>query len=94
VSEVPAATRAAHTQLPRRLGLWSAVAVLVGSTIGSGIFRVPSTVAEATGAVGAASLLWLLGGIIAVCGALNRISRPPKIKKFFAVVSWLGDGKA
>jgi len=71
VSEVPAATRAAHTQLPRRLGLWSAVAVLVGSTIGSGIFRVPSTVAEATGAVGAASLLWLLGGIIAVCGALT-----------------------
>jgi len=45
--------------------------VLVGSTIGSGIFRVPSTVAEATGAVGAASLLWLLGGIVAVAGALT-----------------------
>lgn len=31
---------------------------------------------------------------IAVCGLLNRISRPPKIRKFFVVVSWLGDGKA
>lgn len=60
-----------HTELRRSLGVWSAVAVLVGSTIGSGIFRVPSTVAEATGAVGAASLLWLLGGIIAVAGALT-----------------------
>jgi len=61
----------AHTELPRRLGVWSAVAVLVGSTIGSGIFRVPSSVAEATGAVGAASLLWILGGVIAVAGALT-----------------------
>ena len=30
---------------PASLGLWSAVAVLVGSTIGSGIFRVPAGVA-------------------------------------------------
>src|SRR6266550_4353504 len=29
-------------RLIRRLGLWSAVAVLVGSTIGSGIFRTPA----------------------------------------------------
>ena len=68
----PEAPRArTHTELPRSLGVWSAIAVLVGSTIGSGIFRVPSTVAEATGAVGAASLLWILGGIVALTGALT-----------------------
>src|SRR5881396_945670 len=33
-------------RLQRRLGLWSAVAVLVGSTIGSGIFRTPASVAQ------------------------------------------------
>ena len=33
-------------RLPRHLGLWSAIAVLVGSTIGSGIFRVPAGVAH------------------------------------------------
>ena len=33
-------------RLPRNLGLWSAAAVLVGTTIGSGIFRVPSEVAR------------------------------------------------
>src|SRR5258707_267175 len=32
-------------RLVRRLGLWSAVAVLVGSTIGSGIFRTPARLA-------------------------------------------------
>jgi undecaprenyl-diphosphatase len=37
---------------------------------------------------------WMMDRDLAVCGALNRISRPPKIKKFFVVVSWLGDGKA
>jgi APA family basic amino acid/polyamine antiporter len=32
-------------RLPRKLGLWSTIAVLVGSTIGSGIFRTPATIA-------------------------------------------------
>jgi undecaprenyl-diphosphatase len=36
---------------------------------------------------------WMADRDLAVCGALNRMSRPPKIKKFFVVVSWLGDGK-
>jgi basic amino acid/polyamine antiporter, APA family len=57
--------------LPRRLGLLSAVAVLVGSTIGSGIFRVPSTVAGHVGTVGAITLLWVVGGLIALFGALT-----------------------
>src|SRR2546425_5508505 len=33
-------------RLPRRLGLWSAVAVVIGSTIGSGIFRTPASIAH------------------------------------------------
>jgi amino acid transporter len=38
--------------LPRRLGVWSAVAFCVGSMIGSGIFRVPASVADSTGPSG------------------------------------------
>jgi amino acid transporter len=60
-----------HDRLPRRLGVWSAAAVLVGSTIGSGIFRVPSTVAADVGTVGALALIWIVGGIVAVFGALT-----------------------
>ena len=31
--------------LTRQLGVWSAIAIVVGSMIGSGIFRVPSAAA-------------------------------------------------
>ena len=58
-------------RLPRRLGLWSAVAVLVGSTIGSGIFRTPAGVAARVADVPVFLLAWVLGGVIAVCGALT-----------------------
>jgi amino acid transporter len=42
----------------------------VGTTIGSGIFRVPSTVVEHVGTVGASLGVWTLGALISVCGAL------------------------
>jgi APA family basic amino acid/polyamine antiporter len=58
-------------RLPRHLGLWSAVAVLVGSTIGSGIFRVPASVAERLQEPGPVLLAWTLGGLIALFGALT-----------------------
>ncbi len=58
-------------RLPRHLGLWSAIAVLVGSTIGSGIFRVPASVAERLTDPGPVLLAWVVGGIIALMGALT-----------------------
>jgi APA family basic amino acid/polyamine antiporter len=58
-------------RLPRHLGLWSAVAVLIGSTIGSGIFRVPATVAERLQFPGPVFLAWVIGGLIALFGALT-----------------------
>ncbi|MDE2447908.1 MAG: amino acid permease [Gammaproteobacteria bacterium] len=57
--------------MPRSLGPWGATAVVVGVTIGSGIFRVPATVAAQLHAPGAAMLCWLLGGLITLCGALS-----------------------
>ena len=65
-------TKAAHEdRLPRRLGVISAVAVLVGSTIGSGIFRVPSSVANDVGTLGSIALIWVLGAMVALFGALT-----------------------
>lgn len=58
-------------RLPRRLGLWSAVAVLIGSTIGSGIFRTPASVAQRVDDVPLFLLAWVIGGVVAVCGALT-----------------------
>ena len=58
-------------RLTRRLGLWSAVAVLVGSTIGSGIFRTPAAVAARVDDVPLFLAAWIAGGVVALCGALT-----------------------
>src|SRR5260370_5641349 len=58
-------------RLIRRLGLWSAVAVLVGSTIGSGIFRTPASVAQRIDDVSLFLFAWVLGAIVVLCGALT-----------------------
>jgi len=58
-------------RLPRRLGLWSAVAVLVGSTIGGGIFRTPAIIAQRVPAPLPMFGVWTLGGLLALCGALT-----------------------
>lgn len=58
-------------RLPRNLGLWTAAAVLVGTTIGSGIFRVPREVAAALGDPQAMLLLWVVGGVVTLTGALT-----------------------
>ncbi|HET7427173.1 MAG TPA: amino acid permease [Gemmatimonadales bacterium] len=56
--------------LPRRLGAWSTAAVTVGIMIGSGIFRVPAVAAATTGEPTALLLVWVAGGLVAMCGAL------------------------
>jgi len=61
---------ASEGRLPRRLGTWSTAAVTVGIMIGSGIFRVPAEAAAQTGSAEAMLLVWVVGGIVAMCGAL------------------------
>jgi basic amino acid/polyamine antiporter, APA family len=58
-------------RLPRRLGPWSAAAVVIGSTIGSGIFRTPAQVAEQIPSLWLFVTVWIVGAIIALCGALT-----------------------
>src|SRR3990172_1419834 len=58
-------------RLRRRLGLASAVAVLVGTTIGSGIFRTPAVVADRVDLVSLFVVGWVLGGVLALAGALT-----------------------
>ena len=57
--------------LARQLGVWSTIAIVVGSMIGSGIFRVPSATAAQVGTPGAMMLVWVAGGLVALCGALS-----------------------
>jgi amino acid transporter len=57
--------------LQRRIGLWTAVAILVGSTIGSGIFRSPAGIAAKLPGPLPFLGMWLVGGLFALCGALT-----------------------
>src|SRR5580692_7506130 len=57
--------------LPRRLGLLGAVATLIGSTIGSGIFRSPASIADRLPGPLALIAVWTMGGVLALCGALT-----------------------
>lgn len=64
----------AHTstaQLGRRLGFWSAIGVVGGVTIGSGIFRTPAAIAARVPDPSLMLMVWLLGGLISLCGALS-----------------------
>jgi amino acid transporter len=58
-------------RLPRTLGLWSSVALVVGITIGSGIFRSPAGIARQAPNPLAMIGLWVVGGAITLCGALS-----------------------
>jgi len=58
-------------RLPRTLGLWSSVALVVGITIGSGIFRSPAGIAQKVPDPTVMLLLWITGGAITLCGALS-----------------------
>lgn len=57
--------------LPRRLGLIATAGVVVGTIIGSGIFRMPSVVAGEVGSTAGVMTVWILGGLISLCGALS-----------------------
>ena len=57
--------------LERVLSLLDATMINVGGIIGSGIFMVPATVAFFTGSSSLFFLVWILGGIVSLFGALS-----------------------
>lgn len=62
---------APRRELPRRLGLFTGMAVVVGIIIGSGIFQVPAPIAGQAGNLTGIALVWVLGGLVALFGALS-----------------------
>src|SRR5829696_1937198 len=58
-------------QLRRDLGLWGAIAVVVGTVIGSGIFAVPKAMVLNVGSPQMVFAVWIFGGILSLFGALT-----------------------
>ena len=60
-----------HGHLLRVLGVGLGLAVIIGNTIGAGIFRGPGTIAEQLPAPMPFLLVWLAGGLYALLGAIS-----------------------
>ncbi|MGD0126553.1 MAG: amino acid permease [Terriglobia bacterium] len=58
-------------ELPRALGYTGSTAIVIGTIIGSGIFLVPHDIALQVGSVRALMLVWLIGGVLSLAGALS-----------------------
>ena len=58
-------------ELSRRLTLFDGATLLVGSVIGSGIFVVPSLIAERVPEPGLVLGIWVFSGLLVLCGALT-----------------------
>src|SRR5438034_694693 len=72
--------------LPRKLGLFSAVAVLVGSTIGSGIFRSPAGIAERIPNESLFFLAWIIRGV-SISAFVQNMTASAKYLALLALVA-------
>lgn len=82
----------APRELQRTLGLWSAVAVVIGSTIGSGIFRSPAGIAARLPGPLPMLSVWAAGGLFAICGALTLAEVASALPKTGGMYVFCRDG--
>ncbi len=57
--------------LPRVLGAGEAIAIVIGTVIGSGIFLIPSEMMRDTGSSSLVYLAWIAGGLLSLFGAMT-----------------------
>src|SRR2546423_15166345 len=97
------------TELKRSLRLTDGLAMVVGMTVGAGIFRTPGIVAARLGRPGLTFVVWVLGAGLAFLGALcfaELTTRQPRAAGQYAfvpeafgtrarfVVGWVEIGRA
>ena len=70
-SSLPAPVECPSADLPRVLGASQAVAIVVGTVIGSGIFLIPSEMMRDTGSSSLVYLAWIAGGLLSLFGAMT-----------------------
>src|SRR5438046_5326731 len=79
-------------KLPRTLGLWSSVALVIGITIGSGIFRSPAGIAQKVPSPTLMLGLWVAGGLITLCGALSLAELAAALPETGGFYAYLREG--
>src|SRR5215813_3831448 len=79
-------------RLPRTLGLWSGVALVIGITIGSGIFRSPAGIAQKVPSPTLMLSLWVVGGLVTLCGALSLAELAAALPETGGFYAYLREG--
>lgn len=64
-------TSSSKLELRRDLGLWTAIAIVIGTTIGSAIFIVPRTMINELGSPWLVVAVWVAGGVLSLFGTLT-----------------------
>ena len=75
--------------LKRVIGFWGGTALIIGITIGSGIFRKPPTIAGLVHNPAAILGLWIAFGVISICGALTLAELASMLPKTGGVYVYL-----
>jgi APA family basic amino acid/polyamine antiporter len=79
-------------RMPRSVSLLQTITVSVGVAIGSGIFRVPASIAAQLHAPGPMLLCWVLGGLIALCGTLSVAELAGALPRSGGIFAYLLEG--
>ena len=69
--EPPPDVKTGQIDLRRELGVWSSVAIVIGTVIGSAIFLVPNDMVKSVGSPAMVFAVWIFGGMLTLFGALS-----------------------
>jgi len=75
----------------KKISLSSAISIILGCVIGSGVFVKPGRVLEATGDSTMALLAWVIGGLIALTGGLTLAEIASRIPKSGGIYAYIED---
>src|ERR1700739_930558 len=79
-------------RMPRSLGLLNSVGVSICSSIARCISRVPATVAGLLPDPGSVILCWVLGGVMALCGALTYAELAASLPRSGGMFAYILEG--
>ena len=82
----------ARDRLPRTLGVWSSVGLVIGITIGTGIFRTPAPIARLVPNPLLVLGLWVFGGAVTLCGALSLAELAAALPETGGYYAYLREG--